>query len=302
MIPRFRLSPLTIAIIYVIIGVIWIILSDVAITRLAFDLESARYIQTIKGTGFVAVTGLVIWYLVWQFAKDHRTYEQKLEKALQEKEVLVSEVHHRVRNNLAVMMGILEMQGYQAEDERLQVIIKESIMRIQSIAFVHEYLYDTKTFSLIVNVEFINKLIENLLETYDTGDTLVTIDKKIEKLSIGINQAVPMAMLLNELITNAYHHAFEKQDHGTIHIRMYQRDQDINLVVEDNGKGLPEHFDLKANKSIGSVLISILTEQLKGDIHYSSEAGKGTQFHLKFPKKILKGSSSTLVAQGEAAL
>lgn len=293
------LSPLAITAIYIAVGFLWIFASDTLLTDLAGNLEGVSYWQTIKGIFFVLATGFLIWWLIRRYAREQKQARDQLEAALREKEVLVREIHHRVKNNLAVISGLLELQAFRVSDERVQQLMEDSLMRIHSIAFVHERLYDSESFSRIANIEFIGKLIGKIQSRFSNGGhTAVTLHKHIDAFTLDVNQAIPLAMLMNELITNAYNHAFPDSQKGTIEVEMYLEGDLIHLIVADDGRGLPEDFNLGDETNLGSVMISILTRQLEGEMRHHSKSGEGTRFELVFPRKVHRGSSSSLSTIG----
>ncbi|HYW95486.1 MAG TPA: sensor histidine kinase [Bacteroidales bacterium] len=296
---KLTLSPLAITAIYILVGFTWILVSDTLISHVASNLERLSYWQSIKGSVFVLATGLLIWWLIHRYAKEQKRDRDKLETALQEKEVLVREIHHRVKNNLAVISGLLEIQAFRISDERVQQVMEDSLMRIHSIAFVHERLYDSESFSRIANIEFIEKLIGKIRSRFNKGMTSeVQLEKYIRPFTLDVNQAIPVALLLNELITNAYNHAFPEGGAGHIRVEMSLQNKFVYLVVSDDGCGLPEQFSLDDDTNLGSVMISILTQQLEGDIQFSSQPGHGCRFELTFPRKVYRGSSSSLLPAG----
>ena len=207
-------------------------------------------------------------------------YQDKIKQSLKEKNTLLAEVHHRVKNNLAVISGLLEMQTFNAENEQIVNELRESQSRIQSIATVHETLYQSESFSDIALHAYIDELVEYISGTYSRDDVDVDFEKNIEPISLTVKQAVPCGLLLNELITNAYKHAFQGQKSGTITICLSQTDQTVTLVIADNGIPLQDDFDIKSSSSLGMTLISTLVKQLGGSL--AIERGMPKQFKITF--------------------
>jgi len=203
-----------------------------------------------------------------------KEYENKIRKSLKEKETLLAEVHHRVKNNLAVISGLLEMQVLNTEDEKLLDKLQESQSRIQSIAMVHEKLYSSESFSEIQIDQYINDLLNMVVNSIVDVQKDITVKKDMEPVTLAVRQAVPCGLLLNELITNCYKHAFEGREEGVISISIQQSDDNvIRLCVEDDGVGLPDDFDIRNQPSLGMTLITTLVRQLDGALSVSSDSG-----------------------------
>ncbi len=206
--------------------------------------------------------------------------EQKIANSLKEKNVLLAEIHHRVKNNLAVISGLLQMQIWNVDDDRNIEALRDSQMRVQSIALVHEKLYQSESFTNINFESYIKDLAEAIQKTYDHNERPISFDVQIDDIKITLNQAIPLSLLLNELIVNAYKHAFKDLNEGKIFISLKKKDDDLVLTFGDNGVGLPEDVELKKSQSLGSTLIKTLVQQLNGsfeDISSNYERG----FHIR---------------------
>ncbi len=217
--------------------------------------------------------------------------ETKIQESLEEKNVLLGEIHHRVKNNLAVISAILHLELFQTENNQVQKIIQNSQLRIQSMAEVHELLYQTGDFANVNPGRFIHKLIDNINSVYDTDVQDIKLNTRIDEITININQAIPTALIVNELVTNAYKHAFAGKDSGEINVDITQRDKIIVLQVSDNGIGMPDNFSLGNQSTIGFSLIYQLTKQLEAD--FELKRNNGSTFQLRFEEQDLKGSSSS---------
>ena len=210
----------------------------------------------------------------------HKKYENAIRKSLKEKETLLSEVHHRVKNNLAIISGLLEMQVFNTDDEQLLYKLQESQSRIQSIAMVHEKLYSSDSFSEIAIDDYINDLLGIVTDSMADFEKSVTIEKDMDSVTLAVGQAIPCGLLLNELITNSYKHAFENRDKGTIKICLSKEGKTIVLSVQDNGVGLPDDFDIQNESSLGMTLVNTLVKQLEGELKVSSK--QGSHFTITF--------------------
>jgi PAS domain S-box-containing protein len=227
---------------------------------------------------------------------EQKENERKLKESLEEKRVLLEEIHHRVKNNLAIISGLLQLQAFETADEKTRNALNDSQLRIQSIGLVHELLYQSENFIDISFEEYITKLIETVKNTLPFDHQHIDVKIETGNFSLDINQAIPSAILINELVTNAYKHAFENGDSGTIWIRLEEVENEIKIVVEDDGIGLPEGFSIQDQSSIGMSLIQTLTQQLEGKLDYSTTA-QGARFSVSFQKKKNRGAGKLHLLQ-----
>ena len=223
---------------------------------------------------------------------EQKEYERKLKKSVHEKRVLLEEIHHRVKNNLAIVSGLLQMQVMSVDDERLSNYLQNSQLRIQSMSIVHEMLYQSKTLSDIEMESYIEKLVRVIANTLEPGDKDITVNVTSEDFRLNINQAIPCALIVNELVTNSFEFAFENKDSGKIDVMMSKDDNIIRLKVQDDGVGLPENFEEMRKTSLGMSLIDNLTKQLETEIEIES-GDWGSAFEFVFEKKDKAGSSSS---------
>lgn len=215
--------------------------------------------------------------------------ERIIKESLQEKEVLLKEIHHRVKNNMAVISGLLELQAMSTEDPELKNMLKESQLRIFSMAMIHEKLYQTETFADIEFGEYVRELVSSIIETVDSSKKEISVEYNMDSVRLNINQAIPAALILNEAVVNAFKHAFKGRSRGKITISMGQKESAITLDIKDDGIGLPEDFVLKETHSLGTTLIQTLTSQLRGELSFSNRAdNNGTEVSIRFLKKTLE--------------
>ncbi len=212
---------------------------------------------------------------------DRKKAEEQVKKSLKEKEVLLAEIHHRVKNNLAVITGLLELQTYNTDSKDATEVLKASQMRINSIALIHEKLYQNEDLSQISFDRYLEELTNVILSSVRSTETDVNINIDAEPIELTIGQAIPCGLILNELITNANKHAFLDQDSGNIDISFTQNENLANLTVTDDGIGIPEDADLDNPKSLGLKLIRTLSKQLSGQSSFSDN-NPGTKFSLEF--------------------
>lgn len=225
---------------------------------------------------------VVAIYGIYVDITDRKKAEEKIRKSLQEKEMLLAEVHHRVKNNLAVITGLLELQSFSADDESAKRILKESQMRVHSIAMVHEKLYKSEDFSEVDISQYFDELTTIIHKTMRKSEKKVNIDLDISAIKLPITQAIPCGLLLNEILTNSFKHAFVGREEGKIKISLHKEGQELKLIMKDDGIGLPENAEADINKSMGMTLIRTLAKQLNAEFDYRNEPG--AYFEFRFEK------------------
>lgn len=242
-------------------------------------------------TSMVPVPGEEVEFLQWvAIGRDiskRKAYEKQLKNSLKEKEVLLSEIHHRVKNNLAVISSLMQLQAFKADSEEISAKLYDSVFRISTMSAIHEILYQSGNFSKLIFNNIIEKLIANLERLLGKGRK---IEHEIEKtpIELNINQAIPCALMMNEVITNTYKHAFKNKESGRITASIELKDGDVYVEISDNGIGLPEDIDLAKTDSLGLHLIRILTVQLRGESDLRGTEN-GTVFNLRFQKSDVSG-------------
>jgi two-component sensor histidine kinase len=207
--------------------------------------------------------------------------EEKLMASIKEKEILLKEVHHRVKNNLQIINSILNLQSSYVTDEKTLDIINESQNRIRSMSYIHESLYQTSNFSSINFRDYIGNLITNLFYSYQVNGN-INVVKKIENIDLALDQAIPCGLILNELITNSLKYAYDSDEKGDIVIELKEKGNSVHVSVEDYGVGLPGNFDLETSESLGLSLVHTLIDQIDGEVIVNSDGG--TKFLIIFEK------------------
>lgn len=212
--------------------------------------------------------------------------KEELKVSLQEKELLLKEIHHRVKNNLQVISGILSLQNNRISDELAKQTLIESQDRIQTIALLHKTMYQNENFNMVSFQNYINELITYIKQTNITANKNITINQEIEDIQFNIDTAIPLSLIINEIITNCYKHAFENKNEGIISISIKKQATGFyKLIIEDNGNGLPENFSSFENsKSVGFDLIQGLCQQIDGEIEITSKQGTKITIQFKEPK------------------
>jgi two-component sensor histidine kinase len=204
-----------------------------------------------------------------------------IQESLSEKEMLLKEIHHRVKNNLQIISGILELQNLNISDENAKIILKEGQARIQSIALIHKTLYQSDSFSKVHFQNYLTELIQAIQATYRNTHTKIDTVINANDIELSINTAIPLSLIINEIVTNCFKHAFTGRETGTISIRLTKENDYYNLSVLDDGNGLPSDFNPKKLHSIGFDLIQGLSKQLEGNFGWKNENGTNITITFK---------------------
>ncbi|GEM_PF-673584 len=211
------------------------------------------------------------------------TLKKNILTSLYEKDTLLREIHHRVKNNMQIIMSILKLQDYRVDDEEIHGVIRDCRNRISSMAVIHEKLYMTESFSEILLEDYIKELADRIInEFYPFGDNTKCVLTCDPDISVDIEKGIPLGLIINELITNSMKYAFKGKDNGTITIAIRQIESAIYIVFCDDGIGLPPDFNPDELKTLGIQLVQNLTVQLQGTISSESDS-TGTRYMLQFP-------------------
>ena len=256
-----------------------------------------RYIKKDKSTVWVKKTVSLVsetsispnyFIAVVEDITENKRAHIQIEKDLHEKEVLLQEVHHRVKNNLQVISSLLNLQSDHINNKEALATLKESQNRVRAMALVHEKLYQSHDFSHLDFSIYVGNLINSLFHSYHIEKDTVHLNMKLESFSLPVDRAVPCGLIINELVSNALKYAFPPnfQNERDINVSL-QKDNhgQIQLDVEDTGIGFPENFNYREADSLGLHLVVLLVEkQLEGTI--TLKPGKGTHFHILFQESI----------------
>ncbi len=248
------------------------------------ELQEERHVQQILLGLFVLALALggFAYYAYQRKKKTSKILDEKnkiIEKALQEKQLLLKEVHHRVKNNFQIVSSLLELQTKGIEDEKALDLANEGKNRVKSMALIHQKLYQNDT-GLIDFDEYINVLVKELSYMY-ASDKKVETNISTENMQFDIDTAIPLGLIVNELITNAYKYAFDAAADNTLNISINKLNADeYKLIVADNGKGIDDAIDLAKVKSLGLRLVRRLTKQLQGQ--FTLDNTKGATFEIIF--------------------
>lgn len=244
--------------------------------------DGSLYHVSVSNLPIVVGREIVGVYGIAQDITERKVAEQQVRKSLKEKESLLEEIHHRVKNNLAVISGLLDLQADSAEHEKTRMDLLNTRSRIHSMAMIHEKLYHSESLSSIDMNEYIKELYKEIKSVYTNGKD-IRCRFETQTVYLDITQAVPCGLLINELAVNAFKYAFEGLEKGQITVKLYSSGDRIHVEVSDDGVGLPQDIDPHTSTSLGMSLIKSLTAQLEGEIKVVRN--DGTRYHLNFPHK-----------------
>ena len=219
-----------------------------------------------------------------------KNMQKQIETSLKEKDVLLKEIHHRVKNNLQIIISLLNLQTGYIKDEVTLKAVKDGQSRVRSMALVHEKFYQSDELSEIDFAEYIEKLCHYLYQSYGDKTDRIDVQIKGDKIGLDMDTAMPCGLLVNEIVSNAYKYAFPDQEKGTILIEFKKSNGKMTLFIHDNGIGFPIEYDLEKSESLGMQLIQALTSQLDGELKVSRENGTTFEVSFPYPKTIAEKS------------
>jgi len=206
--------------------------------------------------------------------------DDQIRNSLKDKEILLQEIHHRVKNNMQIISSLLNLQSSFIKDPEAIDVFRESQNRVKSMALLHENLYQSRDMDRVDFRQYVKKLTDNLLITYSTSSSYVQREIMVEDVKLNIETAIPCGLIINELLTNSLKYAFPNGEKGTIYLKIYSKEDKYVLLLGDNGVGLPDNFDPESTQTLGLRLVHNLVNQIDGQL--SIRPGKGTCFEIVF--------------------
>ena len=220
-------------------------------------------------------------YLIYIDISKHKRSEDQMRSSLVEKEVLIREIHHRVKNNLQIISSLLHIQSSKITSEEMVSMFTNCQNRVKSIALIHEKLYQTNSFTRVDFGSYTKNLVYYLFRMFDVKSDKVTLKLNVENVFLPMDTAIPCGLIINELVTNSLKHAFSDERRGEIVIEtVYHSNNKFTLTIKDNGKGIPEDVDYYNSRTVGFNLINSLVRQLGGNLVINRS--EGTEFKITF--------------------
>ena len=234
------------------------------------------------------IEGRQIYTAILQDVSEQKLIENKLRESLKEKEILLQEVNHRVKNNLQVILSLFALQGESTDDPERIAMLSEIRLRIQSMAMIHEKIYKSERLGQINFQQYVKDLTTEIFHTYSTSSGSVRLNLEVAPVSLEINRAVPFALILNELTSNALKYAFTAKEKGNLSISLkLEKDKLLLLTVCDDGIGIPKKIQFSNTKTLGLRLVRVLTRQLNGKAELKEnpycKKSRGTMFVFRIP-------------------
>lgn len=258
--------------------------------RTATDLLESKKKQQVFSLGLMALVGTLLF--LFQLYRQNKKSKLKLEKlnvslsdSLHEKEFLLREIHHRVKNNLQIISSMLSLQSDKISDSNTLAVIQEGQNRVESMVLIHEYLYKSENLAMIDCKDYIERLTGRLVDSYQVDLNKIKVVKNIDPIPMKMDEVISLGLMLNELISNALKYAFTKQKEGVLTITLKNKKEGIQLSVEDNGVGLPENFTLKKSETLGFQLIHAFAKKLKAGVAIKKIGG--TVVTIDIPKTLI---------------
>lgn len=218
--------------------------------------------------------------------KERKEAEKNMISLLKEKDVLLQEIHHRVKNNLQLITSLLKIQRAKIDDKKYAEIFRESQNRVGSMALIHQQLYQSENFNQVNLEEYIKSLIRSLLKSYQNSSVHIETEVRVEE-NLPLDYAIPCGLIINELVTNSLKYAFHELEKGKISVKLESDNKQIILVISDNGSGIPKNIEFDTSDTLGLYLVKIIVEdQLHGTVKIDRE--KGTEFRITFNSRTIE--------------
>ena len=254
----------------------------------AFDETDVTAMETLSTQIASAIENARLYEKAQREITERKRVEVQLSESLKEKEVLLKEIHHRVKNNMQIISSLLRLQSWHIKNKKMREMFEVSQSRIRSMALIHEKLYQSQDLARIDFYDYIKSLTNSLVSTYRVGLEPITFKLDIKKVYFDINTAIPLGLIINELVTNSLKYAFPEQrawgetdnSKGEIFLSLHSYKGRVSLIVRDNGMGLPKDFNFRKTESMGLQLVNDLVAQLDGTIELQEEGG--TSFKITF--------------------
>jgi len=246
-----------------------------------FTNTEGKQISCIGHRALIKRDGKIIGLsMILEDVTERKKAEDRIKRSLKEKELLLREIHHRVKNNLQIVFSLMNLQTGYVDDEESVNVLQESQSRVKSMAIIHELLYQTESLSEIDLGRYVPSLVSYLFDSYAVDPRRIKLNMEMEDVLFNIDTAVPCGLIINELVSNSLKHAFPEGKEGEITIKLQSTDSKYMLIISDNGIGFPKDLDFKNTESLGLQLVNSLTGQIDGKIEL--DRSHGTEFKIIF--------------------
>lgn len=251
------------------------------------------------------VTGVIVGSLGSYYRKveeeiqTRRKAQEELQAVVQEREVLVQEVHHRVKNNLAIIASLVNLQQNNVEDEELRQILRQTHQRVHSIYLIHEKLYNSPTVSRIDFAAYVRDLTDEIRNSSLGHPMDVAIEVEGNGIHLNVKNLIPLGLVLNELVTNSLKYAFVATERPRISIDLAREGEEYHLTVRDNGRGVPDDFKLTDQDGLGSRLVLALVGQIDGEVSVRGDGGMRVDIRFPVPTARKEGSPASVTSAKE---
>lgn len=249
---------------------------NLEVTTLRNEFQEKSLKNQRIGLALAALTLLILSWLVYRlFQKNKLIASQKedIEKAFQEKDTLLREIHHRVKNNLQVISSLLSLQGRHSKNPQVVDAIRKGKDRVRSMSLIHQNLYQRENLTGVAIDDYLGKLFKNLFDSYNIEPGRISLTTEIEKLNLDIETVIPIGLVVNELVSNSLKYAFPGERIGQIEIRLQEIDDVLELIVKDNGVGMSDRIKDQGEQGFGYKLINTFKSKLKADLEVTSDDG-----------------------------
>ena len=242
------------------------------------------------------LAGLIVLFILWRNYRQKKQTNRQLEvqkshlqQALEDRENLLKEIHHRVKNNLQVVSSLLSLQSRTIEDPAALGAIQEGRNRVKAMALIHQNLYQEENLMGVDFADYITKLTDSLVNSYKVDTNRITVEQDLTSVSLDVDTLIPLGLILNELISNALKYAFIGREEGIIEVKAQLNQAELEVTVKDNGVGIPSDFELKKNDSMGFKLVHAFVNKMKAKIEILSK--EGTSIRILIPTQNISGLS-----------
>lgn len=245
-----------------------------------FDESQLELLTTIASQAAIALENSNLFAALQDELDEKKKTEKRITASLKEKELLLQEIHHRVKNNLQIMSSLLRLQSSHFKEQNIQHIFKESENRIKAMAIIHNKLYASSDYEKVDFADYIKTLTQNLYLSYGADPSTIKLKMEVKNIYLNIDTAIPCGLIINELVSNSLKYAFPNNREGCIHLKMNFENGDLILGVKDDGIGMDKNFDISSSDTLGLKLVQLLTSQMDGKVEIKNTIG--TEFKIIF--------------------